>query len=586
MLTACKQAVPSITPQTNWAFTTDRAEWADYADIELNQLETIVADSEGNTYSIASDKSIAVTAADGAATASIYPGEYLPLSLTNTAGGRIFLIALSLKMETVLFEIGNMRLSLPFSAPVNAIKAYSGGDICDILLDTGAEMYAYSLGGQTQKLFSWASVGISGESVLGIVVLDTAHMLINSNGDLYRLSRASTDGGAEKIRLTLACFGYNSDIAARVAAFNSENAQYEIVPTYYSDGYDASSYDNKAMLKFNAQITSGEIPDIIVMYSVFPIENYIKKGVLADLYLFLDADTELGGRDAIHPDVRRISEYDGKLYQVSSSFTLNVVVGTSASLRGNDSWTYAEAAELLSQTQDNSVIMSNVTAFYALDTVLYTFIDYESASCDFDSLEFVEALNYAKTFPDEFPVTLDLYKAVFDGTALAANNPLFWDFRAHIAARTQLGNEITYIGFPGRAPDGSMNYIEFSMGASISAASKHKDEAWEFVRAFIEEDGSTKFAGFPTNMTAFERMAALAMERTTDGDGKASAAVQSDIDAVKAVISRAAKRTTDFSLNAIVSEEASAFFAGAKSAEEVAALIQSRVGIYLSEQYG
>jgi hypothetical protein len=185
----------------------------------------------------------------------------------------------------------------------------------------------------------------------------------------------------------------------------------------------------------------------------------------------------------------------------------------------------------------------------------------------------MDALQYANTYTSKGDASLDIYDPAAEGRALAAKNGMLWDFGANQDARAALGENIEYIGYPGSGK----NYIGFGVGVSISAVSAHKDAAWELVRTFFEDTGATQFTGFPTNANAFARMADIAME---------NGATQADIEAVKSIIAHAAKQTTDFALQEIVYDEAETYFSGMKSAEEVARNIQSRVSIYLSEQYG
>jgi hypothetical protein len=362
-----------------------------------------------------------------------------------------------------------------------------------------------------------------------------------------------------------------------VTTFNATNSQFEIVPTYFDDGFDSSTMtlNPDAMSKFNTEVITGKTPDIIATYASFPIDNYIRKEFLSDLYTLLDADSELGGRDAILSDIRRVSEYDGKLYQLSPYFVLNVVAGNSESLQNKSAWTQEEALTLFTKLKTpGSVIVSQMSAFTALENSLYDFVDYKNAVCNFDKPEFIALLNYAKTFPMEITPSLDYFGAVKNGTALAGNNVLFSNFQSHLAAKKQLGSDIIYIGFPGN----NANYIGLPYGLSITSACKNKAAAWEFVRGFITDNGGEDFTAFPTNSKTFERMAKLATELENN------AAAESDIDAVKAVISKAVKHTNDFRLNAIIRDDSAPFFAGEKTAEDTARIIQSRVSIYLAEQ--
>ena len=69
--------------------------------------------------------------------------------------------------------------------------------------------------------------------------------------------------------------------------------------------------------------------------------------------------------------------------------------------------------------------------------------------------------------------------------------------------------------------------------------------------------------------------------------GEIGVPASADIDRINELVTSVSRLSrSDSTVGDIVKEEASAYFAGNKTAEETARLIESRVNIYLSESYG
>jgi ABC-type glycerol-3-phosphate transport system substrate-binding protein len=166
------------------------------------------------------------------------------------------------------------------------------------------------------------------------------------------------------------------------------------------------------------------------------------------------------------------------------------------------------------------------------------------------------------------------------------------------------GEPVTCIGYPTNSGTGS----SISTGdvlLAMSSKSKYKDGAWEFIRKFLTSDyqnGSDMWS-FPIMKSALDAKFKEAMtpEYYEDENGKQVeqvkgswgyedfnvdiyAAKQEDIDELNKVITSV---DSSFEYNtemySIITEETAPFFAGQKTAKEVADIIQSRIQIYVNE---
>ena len=90
---------------------------------------------------------------------------------------------------------------------------------------------------------------------------------------------------------------------------------------------------------------AGNVPDIIALDSV-PVSILAEKGLLEDLYPFIDGDPEFS-REEFFPNVLALCERDGKLVSTTSGFWISTVVGASSVVGDTPGWTYEEFAAAL-----------------------------------------------------------------------------------------------------------------------------------------------------------------------------------------------------------------------------------------------
>jgi ABC-type glycerol-3-phosphate transport system substrate-binding protein len=155
------------------------------------------------------------------------------------------------------------------------------------------------------------------------------------------------------------------------------------------------------------------------------------------------------------------------------------------------------------------------------------------------------------------------------------------------------GDDLTYIGYPNSSGNGSMMYLSGLSG--ITKYCEEPDIAWEFLRETYlqsyESDGSW-FSGSILQADFdkfFEDCRNEDYYNGTWGWGNYETTIhvpaQEEVDQVKDIIlnSTAVNGAVSSGILNIIEEEAAAYFSGQKTAADVAANIQSRMEIYLSE---
>ena len=308
---------------------------------------------------------------------------------------------------------------------------------------------------------------------------------------------------------------------------------------------------------------------------------------------------------------------DGKLYQVVSTFSIDTVAGRTEIVGDRTSWTLQELQEARAAMGDNVSIFGeyDVKADILNTCVAHGadgFIDWADKTCNFDSQEFIDMLNFANSFPKEFnwedydwETSESEYSRLHSGKQMLTRAYIY-SFDDVQYQKALHGGDITFIGYPTTTGNGSS--FNIGSGLAISAACKNTEAAWEFVRIYLTEEYQTKSGlwQFPTNKNAFEkyREESMKQEYTTDpetgeqipvsdhsygfSDGteiQVYAMTQEEYDAFMRLYESCNSVTAyNQEINNIISEETAAFFDGQKTAEETASLIQNRISLYINEQ--
>ena len=163
------------------------------------------------------------------------------------------------------------------------------------------------------------------------------------------------------------------------------------------------------------------------------------------------------------------------------------------------------------------------------------------------------------------------------------------------------GEPVTMIGYPTGNGDGSA--IMPALQMAMSAKSSCKEGAWQFLRYYLTDEYQDAIPyGLPLSIKKLDSMGEEAMKKPTYTDENGNEVESEDyyyLGGVEIPINPMTKeevenfKKTLYSFNQvynyddnliqIIEEEAAAFFNGQKSAKDVAAIIQSRVKIYVNE---
>lgn len=469
------------------------------------------------------------------------------------------------------------------------------------------------------QINSW--LPISAEKVVGIAKYNDMYRMSRKTTDTYFLiilTREANNPDLNKKVLVLAMTrAYSPEIKSAVFRFNRKSEEYRIEIRDYSSGVVFDGIDprdwyehekSSAAELLRADILLGEGPDILFLQedAYLAPEILERQGYLVDLYALAEGDPSFRKED-YRTNILSLFERDGKMFRFPLTFGLSGLVGPTRLLGDRSGWTIEECTGALSSLPDGAVAFPNLERkdllAGCLQASLYSFVDYKEKTVDFDSDEFRAILAFADRFgSDELP-EIDDSQGIQDPEGYLDTNELYRQGNLAIqpagvgnvssisdAESIHMFNEpVTFVGYPSADRTG----MKVHAGTSLAICESCSDPAaaWEFVRICIGEEFQSDFYPYsaePIHMGASQARIEKALS-TPPGDLESmytmDVLTQADADYyIRLVESASVLAGQDQPIIDIVLEEAAAYFAGVKTAEEVSRIVQDRVTTFVNER--
>ncbi len=529
--------------------------------------------------------------------------------------------------------------------PQNAYNVYPGGGDYLYYYQVNDAIFGFKAGepdaqgqgtGQGERLFSWLEADISNDNVRDFFFLPDGRVAAllqewdedyeNSTYSVVLMTSTPRAELPEKTTLVYASLYLGYDVRNRIIDFNKKSDKYRIEVKDYSE-FDTDGTGQASLQKLNTEILAGNVPDLLDTSSI-PLRQYGAKGILEDLWPFIDNDPDLG-RDKLMLRPLEANQQDGRLYEIFSTFSIRTVVGAGKIVGDRNSWTLADLNEALAKMPEGCAIfgqsdtkdgMLNMVVSMNMDQ----FVDWDKGECSFDSDGFKALLEFCNTFPAEFSwenVDWEEWEEeesrVYTGKQLLVQYSIGSLDRDIARLNAVFNNDVSYVGYP--MEDGSCgSSFSTGRGTAMTTACQDKEGAWSFIRQELlprdEQETGRKlryYGSFPINKADFDKMTAEAMtpQYETDKDGNnildddgnpipiygtiwitdgmevdVEPLSQADVDKIMGLYHQidSVYRYDDKILDSI-KEVAGAYFAGDKPLDDAAKLIQSKVTLYVNE---
>ena len=530
-----------------------------------------------------------------------------------TSDGTVVLLIAGNKGEelvTIDLATGAMGTHCPISAEAGMASAFPGKTYA-LYLTGGTGVYGMNLdGGEAVKILDYVDSDLDINAMPCVTEMEDgklAAVVTDTNGAnmVEILTKVDPETVAARKTLTLGSYYLDYEVRKQVFAFNKQSQDVRISIVDYSQ-FDGET-GSEGMTRLNTDIASGSAPDIMILSAAMPIKSYINKGVFEDLTPYFEKDEEISQKKYLD-NIQEAFRTDGKTYAIVPSFYVSTVAGKTADIGDGSDLTLEKANELVKKYKADPARMFGVTTRedmlnLALELCGSQFIDWDKSQCSFDSPEFIELLEFIAQFPEK----IDENSQEDTSADYRTGKSLFYrdsigNFDEYVYLKYGVfGEDITLAGFPSKTPGKAAIFPQLQI--AVNAGSADKDACWSFVRRFLLDDYQNGLEMYwPVSISALDELANKAMEPLyyDDEDGNQvedhivvniggedialPRISDTEVDQMYSFLrSLDSSSYYDASVENIINEEAAAYFAGQKSAEDVAGVIQSRVQIYINE---
>lgn len=506
------------------------------------------------------------------------------------------------------------------------------GDGYDLYVELEDGIYGCTFtedGVDSVMLMNYTNSDISRSSFTAIAMLnkDTLIASDRSSENSLQLYKKVPDIDLSNIKTVeiVSTEGFDYFTTIGVVNYNKAHLDTRLLVTDYSKYATEENYQAGREKLINDIITGLYKPDIILTDTYSAVaENVIKNNIFMDIGTLIDNDTGMKRDDILGAVIRACSTSDGQLWGLPSGYSVETLVGKTETLGGRTSWTFSEMLDFAKTLPEGTTLMqglSQQSVFYQLDGLFTQFIDLENHTCDFENQNFYDTLNYIASLPAEYDYSADRnpdnrYEK-FQNGQIALYSMWMHDAASILEPECVFNTkDYTFIGYP--------TYGENSRGGIISCSNifvvtnfcKNTDIAWDFIKSVVapDDDGdSIRYGGgdMPILRESLRKVCEgfydYEFEFYYSGGGgygpgdPDNPRTQDDLDE-PGVLAHFTPEHTEALINyidndcgsplteamptelqSIITEEITSFTGGAKTAEECAKVIQSRVKIWLSE---
>lgn len=473
----------------------------------------------------------------------------------------------------------------------------------------GLDLYGYSVETEESSLII-KDGQMGGDSIwnLGTIYVESLESVWGIQNNLYEgtlLLHASPlpDAGDISDRTVIRYVKLDPlqfSIQSEIADFNVSNTE------YYIETVDLSAEEDPLGTLSN-RIAAGEKFDFVELSAV-DYTSLANKGVLEDLNPYI-ANSDVVNPEDLEETFLNALETDGALYEVAPYCYFYTVcantefleqIGVEDAKKGWNREQYIAYMQAVAPKASGAQLLAN-----ALPMDMDSFVNYSAGTCDFTNEDFynlLESCNVGQTADME-----ENYKYVSELNTFRENHFLVLTLTPNYICEVQnyirQSGDMALIGYPGEDGSGRA-LLSPALSFGMFAQSENKDVVWEFLEVFLSYDYQKKyeinFGALATRKDVVGEMFAMMSNTENFGDtypygqnrilGEDFGSVVVDPLTAEEV---AEMETLIYGTNEryqindtvynIIMEEATAYFMGQKSVEEVAEIIENRVSVYMEE---
>ena len=584
-------------------------------------IQNMAIDKDGYIHLKIGDSVICVLNPDGSKKVSLTASDWVD-GLSVAKDGKVYTSMYGMNgMEIRPVDAENMKFGDAYQGIGNLHGAFFAGLNYDIIYNGESALMGYNMGDKTStSIANWLDCGISSNNIEAVAELENGDYMLFSRSyegesesvNLIRLVKTDKSTLPDVTEVVIGSYYASDTLKEQILKFNKENPEYKItIKEYNQNAITLEDYES-AIVEFNNDIISGNVLDMVDLSSIDNVNSLVSKGALEDLTTYLENDPQINLDDYVS-NVLTSYKVDGKLISLVTSFSINTMMGKPKFVGNEAGWTIKDMMALADSVPAGTEILPYATKEMILySMIMYSVSDFyntETGECYFNSDNFVNLLEFANRFPMESEYNEDdeSEPSKIARDALLLLTTQIWEVEEYQLYNLMFGGDMTCIGYPTTSGNGNM-ITSGSELLAICSKSDNKDIAWEFMKTLLQEDYQrNQWMGFPVLESVLQEKYDKAMEVIyyTDENGEKVeephttwgwngvnfeiyAATKEEIDELDALIRSLdtfAVSVYDEQVFEIIQEEATYYFEGAKSAKDVADVIQNRVFMYIQENY-
>lgn len=382
--------------------------------------------------------------------------------------------------------------------------------------------------------------------------------------------------------------------------------------------------------RINTSLMSGEGADILAM-DILPVQKYIKSGQLENLKAYMESDAEFNSSD-YRENILKAITYEGGTWFLPADYSFTYYTydstllpetdtanfGTGNSVTAEQLVTIAapsfQGTEKMFNTPNYSKNFGSDMFNQLLAENYKSFVDLENQRANFNDGNFEQLLNSVQEYaelgyiPQGTTGQTDA-KAMMKKMGEAPTNRYYFKPQINFSLIQQFnrdsGRNMVFSNgtdtgiekddlIAGIQADRSGNVpFEYGQAYGMNANSRNKQTAWAFLKFLLSEEmqisTNLSMASLPLNNAARKEKAELVVSGAFWGMGEELDDSQKEVlqqytEAVEQLSDQINSYTiTDAVISDMISEQVQYFFDNSKTASEVSDILQSKVGLYLSE---
>ncbi len=308
--------------------------------------------------------------------------------------------------------------------------------------------------------------------------------------------------------------GWVPDETAKVSFYAQQQYEHSVwwgaIINYFSkyaeDVYiDYIVYTGKSGLaSLKSDLESGYFPDMLDTTFSPPgiFNNY-----LIDMYPEFESRTGIS-TDQLFDSVLSTLEDDGALYEIAPAFKISTMFGRSSAFQNvintplppaaqentRESWTWSNYISMANGEYSGIMLGSTTREEFlscALIFIWDNFIDYTSASCSFDSDNFISLLEYISHISNDETTAAEynVWGELQEGLRLFSVMPPVANPLTYIqSARISMSDDVQFTGFPDISGSSFGMYPILKLGICKQINPEKQGNCWKLIKFILSDD--------------------------------------------------------------------------------------------------